>query len=64
MEGLIDHIKRLHNKELIFNDDESQRFSQMLMARNRPEHVPINLSQHAGKLKSLRRKELEKSRGK
>lgn len=49
MEGLLEHVKRLHNKELIFTPDESQRFSEMLLSRPRADAPPINISANTGR---------------
>ncbi|XP_046747125.1 KICSTOR complex protein SZT2-like [Diprion similis] len=49
VEGLIEHIKRLHNRELIFTADESQRFTEMLLARPRYDAPALSISPHLGK---------------
>ncbi|XP_048511777.1 KICSTOR complex protein SZT2-like isoform X2 [Athalia rosae] len=49
LEGLIEHIKRLHNKELIFTPEESQRFTKLLLARPRHDAPPLNFPLNTGK---------------
>ncbi|XP_066587997.1 KICSTOR complex protein SZT2-like [Prorops nasuta] len=41
MEGFLEHIKRLHNKELLLTSAESKRFTEMLAKRPREEGSPF-----------------------
>lgn len=42
IEGFLDHIKNLHNKELLLTTTESQKFTEMIANRPRDEesHIP------------------------
>ncbi|XP_043281050.1 KICSTOR complex protein SZT2-like isoform X2 [Venturia canescens] len=49
MDILLEHMKRLHSKELLFNDRESQRFTEMLLARPRDDGPSLPFSPYLDK---------------
>ena len=48
MEILLEHMKRLHNKELLLSGRESQKCTEMLIARSRDGGPPLPFSPHIG----------------
>ena len=41
IEGFLEHIKHLHNKELLLTTTESQKFTEILLSRPRDEESQI-----------------------
>lgn len=48
MENFLEHIKQLHNKELLFTSAESQKFTRMLLNRPRENGPPLPFFMQGG----------------
>lgn len=48
MGNFLEHMKQLHNKELLFTSAESQRFTRMLFSRPRENNSPLPFFMQGG----------------
>lgn len=48
MGNFLEHIKQLHNKELLLTSAESQRFTRMLLSRPRDNSPPLPFFMQGG----------------
>lgn len=48
MGNFLEHMKQLHNKELLFTSAESQRFTKMLLSRPRENNSPLSFFMQGG----------------
>lgn len=48
MGNFLEHMKQLHNKELLFTSAESQRFTRMLLSRPRENNSPLPFFMQGG----------------